>query len=111
MFGSPFPDPSPCGAGSVVLKRAAWSSRAKPDDAVASIRQSNDPLHRDRLHAGLELQLPVLSCTCCLRPSPNAVGLLLLSFPPVRVCMFKLLSSDLSYIVTLIAHSVDVVNF
>ena len=89
MFGSPFPDPSPCGAGSAVLKRVAWSSRAKPDDAVASIRQSNDLLHRDCLHAGLELQLPVPSCTCCLRPSPNAVGLLLLSFPPYDVLKDK----------------------
>lgn len=87
MFGSLFPDPSPCGAGSAVLKRAAWSSRAKLDDAVASIQQSKDLLHRDRLHAGLELQLPVPSCTCCLRPSPNAVGLLLLSFPPALVAL------------------------
>jgi len=87
MFGSPFPDPSLCGAGSAVLKRAAWSSHAKPDDAVASIRQSNDLLYRARLHAGLELQLPVPSCTCCLRPSPNAVGLLLLSFPPALVAL------------------------
>ena len=64
MFGSLFPDPSPCGAGSAVLKRAAWSSRARLDDAVASIRQSKDLLHRDRLRAGLHLLSSPLPQRC-----------------------------------------------
>lgn len=29
----------------------------------------------NRLHAGLGLQLPVTSFTCCFRPSPIATGL------------------------------------
>ena len=87
MFGSLFPDPSPCGAGSAVLKRAAWSSRGKPDDAIASIRQSNYLLHRTAYMQAWSCSFQCRPAPGVFAPPPNAVGLLLLSFPPALVAL------------------------
>jgi len=55
------------------LKRAAWSFKALPGDAVVSGQHQTTNI-LNRLHAGLELRLPVTSFTCRFRPLPIAAG-------------------------------------
>ena len=41
-FRPPFLGPSPCGANSAILNRAAWSLRVLPNAVVASGQQASD---------------------------------------------------------------------
>ena len=58
------------------LEKAAWSFRVLPGDVVIFKVNSQTTNILNRLHAGLELRLPVASSTCRFRPFPIATGLL-----------------------------------